>query len=72
MMEIKNPLVETVWAFYQWLNEGMDCMLAQTKMDKIACRLNSTILQLLIKNQQLVYNCNYQLENTRKIPNTIK
>ena len=46
MMEIKNPLVETVWAFYQWLNEGMDCMLAQTKMDKIACRLNSTILQL--------------------------
>ena len=46
MMEIKNPLVETVWAFYQWLNEGMDCMLAQNKMDKIACRLNSTILQL--------------------------
>lgn len=42
----QESLVETVQAFCQWLDEGMDCMLDQTKMDKITCRLNSTILQL--------------------------
>ena len=51
-MEIKNLLVETVWAFYQWLDEGMDCMLDQTKMDQtvsMSAQLNYISVKTICK-----------------------
>lgn len=49
MMEIKNLLVETVWALYQWLDEDTDNMLikliAGTKLREIINMLNESRLQ---------------------------
>lgn len=49
MMEIKNLLEETVWAFYQWLDEDTDNMLikliAATKLREIINMLNESRLQ---------------------------